>query len=160
MFAARVLPTPTFESYTPTELQLARETLQNPAWVHAAQTSLGVRGTDLDTYYRGYINENFPLPRADPAAFWAYVAAQHRQAAWARDMRFETYQQRLWWASHPHGQRFEAYPGPTFAGDEEPLDFDRFYAFPPSRPYFTPVPAPAPEPEPPQENQEENDRLW
>lgn len=159
MFAARVLPTPVFESYTPTELQLARATLLNPSWVQA-QAAQGVRGTDLDTYFREYINQHFPLARADPAAFAQYVAAAHRQRAYAREMRFATQQQQLWWASHPHGQRFEAYPGPTFAGDEEPLDLDRFYAFPPTRPYFTPVPPPPPDERPPDLPREGYDRLW
>lgn len=150
MFAARVLPTPTFESYTPTELRLAQATLQNPAWVRAMQAQLGVRETDLDTYFRQYINQHFPLASAQPGAFQQYVAAVHREHVERREMRFQDQQRRLVWASHPSGQRFEAYPGPDFAGDEAPLDFDRFYSLPPPRAYFTPVPpstSPPPQPD-------------
>jgi hypothetical protein len=166
MFATRVLPTPTFESYTPAELQLVSKTLQRPAWVAAMQARLsGLRETDLDRYFREYINRHFPLSpvNAGPDAFEQYVASRHRQVVSGRDMQFATQQQQLWWASHPQGQRFAAYPGPDFAGDEAPLDMDRFYNFPSVRPYFTPVPPPPPLPERREASdlpRDEYDRLW
>ena len=108
-FRTRVTPAREFESYTPQELALKRQTIENRQWEREVERILGVPvpGEFLDTHFRVYINKNFPIPAADVEAFTRYVVDQER-----RRPPPPTYSEytRAWHASKPEGQQHFAYP--------------------------------------------------
>ena len=116
-FTQRMVPNKVFESYTPVELALRRATLEDPTWVQAmdqmvrGRTGPGVTVTNrLDVYFRHYINENFPLVAADRDALASFVLREEEKRVSPGPRKDDFEQNRLWRASHPHGQRYDSYP--------------------------------------------------
>lgn len=96
-----MVPTRTFESYTPVELSLRKLTLENPRW------NLVYPDKDrLERLFNQFVNQNFPLQIVDVGKFEDFVSQNPPQTS-PLPM---TEEHRLWHASHPHGQKFENYP--------------------------------------------------
>jgi hypothetical protein len=120
-FGQRFTPQPLFESYTPTELALQRMTLASAAWTDDVGRMAGrtLLLHELETYFRHYINDKFPLQEADPSNFALYVVEEERK----KDRRKRSEPKLgLWWYSHPSGQAHFSYP--SVEHREEPASFD------------------------------------
>ncbi len=108
-YGQRITPLRTFESYTPREHELQKRTLQNPAWVQRLADQYKVfQGHELDTFFRHYINDFFPLDAADPEHFANYIIQQDQKRNKPPPVLTEQF--KLWHASHPYGQTFHEYP--------------------------------------------------
>lgn len=122
-FRYRTTPSREFESYTPNELALKRLTLDDRAWELELERLLGkpVHGMHLDLYYRHYINEKFPLPRADPLDFMTYVIDEEKKKVATMYSDFT----RAWHASKPEGQRHFAYPSMDYKDQPDAFPLHR-----------------------------------
>ena len=125
-FGRRLTPHPVFESYTPTELALQRLTLSSATWTAAlAQRMAGgqpLATHELETHFRHYLHDRFPLRQVDPEDLADYVvdAEQTKRRASNVQQRREP-----WWHSHPSGQTNFAYPSLDYRGEAPSFDMSR-----------------------------------
>jgi hypothetical protein len=126
-FGRRITPQPVFESYTPTELALQRLTLSSATWTAAlAQRMEG--GTplathDLETHFRHYLDDRFPLRQVDPDDLADYVVEAERRKRRANE--FSRQRREPWWHSHPSGQTNFPYPSLDYRGEAPSFDMAR-----------------------------------
>lgn len=108
-FGQRLTPLKTFVSYTPRELQLQKLTLQNPAWIqYLSARYKEFKRHELETFFRHYINDYFPIDGADPEHFAEYIIQQDQKSNKPAPVLTEHF--KLWHASDPRGQLFDKYP--------------------------------------------------
>lgn len=124
MLSARLVPDKMFESYTPTELSLKRLTLDDPMWMSKicqavyVKTKQPLQASQVEIYFRQFINENFPLAKADPVMLEMYVMKKETVAT----LEGATEDYRLWHSSHPYGQKYYMYP--TMDHRDEPVTYE------------------------------------
>jgi hypothetical protein len=113
------VPQPIFESYTPTELALRRQTVESTSWITELnkKVPVPVQRHELDTFFISYINNKFPLPRVDVENFTEFVMEQKKK-------KYTQSPLGLWWYSHPSGQTNFAYP--SMDHQLPPSQFDMF----------------------------------